>query len=464
MLHRRVPPHEGMTMSDTTETSVPTGAGYLPAEAFKMIVDITANPFVVIAIDGTISYAGGSIEKVVGWTPEQLAGRNITEFLPPGELDKAIEVIAEIDHFDRSGAGVPMVFEVLQPDGGTRWVEIGAMPLLDVPGVDGIVLRHRAWDSQFHFDAFVALLLADEPVAAALDSLLRSIAASLEGGGAALLHGFDGHAFADVASVGVPEACIVLDAGPWCESALVDKALSVLVSELPEGAASAARGAGFESCWTIPVPTSQGLAPAVLAIWRRSEGPPLVGHRHLLERSTRYAQLALVRTAEHQRLRHMVGHDALTGVANRVEFRDRLAHALAIGERDLAVAFCDLDRFKPMNDTFGHRVGGLGLVEVADRLRRCLRAGDELARLGGDEFTVLLRNVPDEDAAGHVAERLLASTRDAFDAGGGPVPVGLSVGIAWRRPGTTSDELRARADEALYDAKRAGGGCARVAR
>src|SRR3954470_9824516 len=462
MLHRRVPPHEGMTMSDTTETSVPSGAGYLPAEAFKMIVDVTAHPFVVIATDGTISYAGGSIEKVVGWTPEQLAGRNIAEFLPPGELNKAIEVIAEIDHFDRSGAGVPMVFEVLQPDGGTRWVEIGAMPLLDVPGVDGIVLRHRAWDSQFHFDAFVALLLSDEPVERALDSLLRSIAASLEGGGAALLHGFDGQGFANAAAVGVPEGCIILDEGPWCDTALVDKALSVLVSELPNGAEAAARDAGFESCWTIPVPTSQGLAPAVLAIWRRSEGQPLIGHRHVLERSTRYAQLALVRTAEHQRLRHLAGHDALTGVANRTEFRDRLAHALAIGERHLAVAFCDLDGFKPVNDTYGHMRGDDVLIQVADRLRGCLRTGDELARIGGDEFTVLLRNVPDAEAAHHVAERLLASAQAPFDAGGEAVSVGLSVGIALRQPGTTADELLARADDALYEAKRAGGGCARV--
>src|SRR3954466_3473668 len=255
MLHRRVPPHEGMTMSDTTETSVPAGAGYLPAEAFKMIVDVTAHPFVVIATDGTISYAGGSIENVVGWTPEQLVGRNMAEFLPPGEIDKAIEAISEIDHFDRSGAGVPMVFEVLQPDGGTRWIEIGAMPLIDIPGIEGIVLRHRAWDSQFHFDAFVALLLADEPVGPALDSLLRSIAASLEGGGAALLHGFDGQAFADAAAVGMADGGIVVDRGPWGETALVDKALSVLVSELPKSAAAAARSAGFESCWTIPVPT-----------------------------------------------------------------------------------------------------------------------------------------------------------------------------------------------------------------
>ena len=170
-----------------------------------------------------------------------------------------------------------------------------------------------------------------------------------------------------------------------------------------------------------------------------------------------------MRTAEHQRLRHLAGHDALTGVANRTEFRERFAHALAIGERDLAVAFCDLDGFKSVNDTYGHRVGDDVLVAVADRLRLCLRTGDELARIGGDEFTVLLRNVPDDAAAGHVAERLLAAVREPFDADGHDVVLGMSVGVALSRPDTTADALLAAADEALYTVKRRGGEGAHVA-
>jgi diguanylate cyclase (GGDEF)-like protein len=170
-----------------------------------------------------------------------------------------------------------------------------------------------------------------------------------------------------------------------------------------------------------------------------------------------------VRTAEHQRLRHLAGHDALTGVANRVEFRDRLAHALAIGERDLAVAFCDLDHFKPINDTYGHRGGDTVLVQVADRLRLSLRTGDELARIGGDEFTVLLRNVPDGATASAVADRLLATVSEPFQAGGDPVTLGLSVGIALSGGDASAETLLARADEALYEAKRAGGLQARVA-
>jgi diguanylate cyclase (GGDEF)-like protein len=203
----------------------------------------------------------------------------------------------------------------------------------------------------------------------------------------------------------------------------------------------------------MPIPLSQGLAPAVLSVWRAAPGAPLLGHRHVLDRSARYAQLALVRTAEHQRLRHLAGHDALTGVANRAEFRDRLAHAVAIGEADLAVAFCDLDDFKPINDNYGHRVGDVVLVEVATRLRACLRTGDELARIGGDEFTVLLRNVPDAAAA----------ARDPFEVEGDQAKIGLSVGIALSEPGISADALLERADIALYEVKRNGGAGAHIA-
>ena len=438
-------------------------AGGLPDSAFRMIVAGTAHPFVVIAPDGTIRYASDSVETVLGWGADQLVGRNMVDFLPPHEVGPALEAIGEIEEIDRSGAGVPMVFGILRPDGEQAWVEVGAMPLLDVPGVDAIALRLRPWDVQQHFDAFLASLLADEPIDDVLASLARSIAASLDAAGAALHHGFDGTRFMGAGGHGVPPACLTLDEGPWCGAADDRAPTAVAVGDLPPAVAAAAREAGLETCWVAPVPPGERVAPAVLTVWRRQPGPPLIGHRHVLDRSTRYAQLALVRTAEHQRLLHMAGHDDLTGVANRTQFRDRLARALAIGERDVAVAFCDLDQFKPVNDRFGHSAGDGVLVEVADRLRACLRTGDELARIGGDEFTVLLRNVPDPAKALHVAERLLATVRQPFHVGDEVITLGLSVGIALAHPGMTADSLIADADAALYEVKRAGGAKAHIA-
>jgi diguanylate cyclase (GGDEF)-like protein/PAS domain S-box-containing protein len=448
---------------DPTSSFVPVGAGDLPDAAFRMIVDMTANAFVVIELDGTVRYAGGSIEHVLGWRPDQVAGHNMVEFLPPDQVGPAIEAIAEIDQVDRAGMGVPMVFELLRPDGTTTWVEIGAMPLLDVPGVDGIAMRLRAWDGQHDFDEFLNALLADRPLDDVLVALTHSIAGSLEADGVLVHYGFDGHAFARADGFGVSVDGIPVDAGPWCTTATTGERLHVPVHDLEPAIAAVAADAGLGSCWTVPIPRGPEVAPAVLSVWRVMDGPPLIGHRHVLDRSARYVQLALVRTAEHLRLRHLAGHDALTGVANRAEFRGRLAHALAIGERDFAVAFCDLDGFKPINDTYGHRVGDSVLVAVADRLRLSLRTGDELARIGGDEFTVLLRNVPDANAARHVADRLLAAVREPFDASGHDVVLGISVGVALARPGVSADGLLVAADEALYAVKRSGGGTAHVA-
>jgi diguanylate cyclase (GGDEF)-like protein/PAS domain S-box-containing protein len=427
------------------------GAGSLPDAAFKLIVDRTGHPFVAIEPDGTIRYASGSVEQLLGWPAAKLVGRNMADFLLPEQLAVAIEVIAEIEAVDRDGAGVPMVFGIVAPDGEPTWVEIGAMPLLDVPGVEAIVLRLRPWDAQRQLDAFLDVLLADQPLDEVLAALCRSIARSLEADGAAVHHGFDGTSFAGTIGYGVPPECLASSAGPWCDVAATELPTDRDVAELPDAIAAAAARAGFTACWMVPVPRGTGLAPAVLSVWRSAPGPPLIGHCHLLVRSARYAQLALVRTADHQRLRHLAGHD-------------RLAHAIAIGERDLAVAFCDLDGFKPINDTYGHMAGDAVLVQVADRLRDSLRTGDELARIGGDEFTVLLRNVADADSARHVADRLLATVQTPFRVANDDVTLGLSVGVALTSPGATADELLARADMALYEVKRRGGGGASVAK
>jgi diguanylate cyclase (GGDEF)-like protein/PAS domain S-box-containing protein len=439
------------TVPARDEESQRAGAGELPEEAYRRIVDTTAHPFVVIRPDGLITYAGGSIAEAMGWQPEALLGRNIADFLPDDQLALAVEAIDEIRRVNRIAAGVPMVFGLRTPDGGTSWVQVGAM-LLALPGSDDMVLRLQVWDAQHHFDEFMALLLADQPLDDVLAALCRSIAALLGAHGALVHHGFDGETFQGATGWGAP--AVPLDEGPW-----VDVARGLSDGHHPLDGVD-----GLRACWTVAVPRSEGLAPAVLSVWRAEEGAPLIGHRHALERSVRYAQLALVRTAEHQRLRYLAGHDSLTGVANRAEFRDALAHALAIGERDLALAFCDLDQFKSINDTYGHSAGDRVLVQLADRLRSQLRTGDELARIGGDEFTVLLRNIPDAVAAGHVADRLLSAVNEPFEVEGREVDLGLSVGIALSTDGVTADALLAQADAALYEVKRAGGNGASVAR
>jgi diguanylate cyclase (GGDEF)-like protein/PAS domain S-box-containing protein len=154
---------------------------------------------------------------------------------------------------------------------------------------------------------------------------------------------------------------------------------------------------------------------------------------------------------------HQAYHDILTGLPNRVLFKDRLGLALIQAKRkqtELAVMFIDLDRFKLVNDTLGHVKGDELLQQVAARLKECLRKGDTLARQGGDEFTILLPELRDRDDARIVADKFLERLRQPFDLDGHEVHVGASIGIAiYPGHGGSIDELLRHADIAMYQVK-----------
>jgi diguanylate cyclase (GGDEF)-like protein/PAS domain S-box-containing protein len=168
-----------------------------------------------------------------------------------------------------------------------------------------------------------------------------------------------------------------------------------------------------------------------------------------------------------EQLSHQALHDSLTGLPNRALFRDRLGHALARGawpgtrpgSPHSGILFIDLDDFKVINDTLGHRIGDELLIEVGRRIQSAIRPGDTAARLGGDEFTVLLEDLGDSAEAGLVADRILAQLAVPFSLEGHEVVVGASIGIAIGDPsGAEADELLRSADTALYEAKATGKG------
>ena len=163
-----------------------------------------------------------------------------------------------------------------------------------------------------------------------------------------------------------------------------------------------------------------------------------------------------------EKLRFRANHDALTGLPNRRLFEDRLqsaiASALRHGER-FALMLVDLDRFKGVNDRFGHLAGDALLVEVGRRLQRCVRASDTVARLGGDEFAVILGEVGGREDAVEVAARICTSMAEPFELGEGVAQIGASVGIALGpQDDADAEELQRRADAALYTVKHGGRG------
>jgi diguanylate cyclase (GGDEF)-like protein len=167
-----------------------------------------------------------------------------------------------------------------------------------------------------------------------------------------------------------------------------------------------------------------------------------------------------------RQLRHLGTHDALTNLPNRQQLALRIAQAVAeCAQRDsaFAVLFIDLDGFKAINDSLGHRVGDDLLQVCAERLRKDLHHTDMVARLGGDEFVIVVENAADSSAAAAVANGVLQRLGEEIVVNGLPLRVSASIGIAfYPRDGINADELLHSADAAMYAAKQSGRNTFRV--
>jgi|GEM_PF-1273656 len=184
-----------------------------------------------------------------------------------------------------------------------------------------------------------------------------------------------------------------------------------------------------------------------------------VSGRHL-------AQCIIHDVSEHKaiekRLQHLAHHDPLTGLPNRILFRDRLQHALHKAQRNntlLALCFFDLDHFKSINDSFGHDAGDRVLTCIAERLEKTIRASDTAARLAGDEFVVILEDLEHQDLIQPIASKILSRINQPITVARQQVRVTSSLGISLYPLDTLdSDTLLNQADTAMYRAKKNGSG------
>jgi diguanylate cyclase (GGDEF)-like protein len=178
------------------------------------------------------------------------------------------------------------------------------------------------------------------------------------------------------------------------------------------------------------------------------------GHASILLENGRLEHSLAQVTELKEQLRHQAYHDALTGLPNRPNLLEAVEHELAGGSSSTAILYLDLDRFKAVNDTWGHSAGDELLTAFAQRLEGAIRAQDLAARLGGDEFAVLVRDA-DAEAAVAVAQRMLEAIDGTYVLGCGDVACHVSVGIAVGAGGITSGEdLIRNADIAMYSVKR----------
>jgi len=216
----------------------------------------------------------------------------------------------------------------------------------------------------------------------------------------------------------------------------------------------------FPASGAWPIVGKEGQILGVFCCLLKEPGLPNAQCQHLAGVAADLASIAIENRKAEERIRHLAHYDELTGLPNRFLCTQHIGNALAHAEHrngQVAVFLMDLDRFKNINDTFGHETGEALLREIAVRFRHCLRELDILARVGGDEFIVLIDDYDDPLQLGEIAQKLLAVAREPFDISGHECQLSTSIGIAtYPSDGGNAQALIKNADIAMYRAKNKG--------
>jgi|WetSurMetagenome_2_1015567.scaffolds.fasta_scaffold58265_1 diguanylate cyclase (GGDEF)-like protein/PAS domain S-box-containing protein len=194
--------------------------------------------------------------------------------------------------------------------------------------------------------------------------------------------------------------------------------------------------------------------------WYKNSDKAVYWNNNRLVRLQIATDISDIKEAE-KKLEFMATHDALTKLPNRTLFQDRLEHNLKLSKREnlwFAVMFLDLDKFKQVNDTFGHQAGDQVLIETANRMKACIRDSDTIARVSGDEFTFLLERIQNETEVETIAKRVIDSVHLPIFFEGNQIQICASIGICFSRDAKSDlDTLINNADYAMYQAKGLGG-------
>jgi diguanylate cyclase (GGDEF)-like protein len=400
---------------------------------------LAALPVGVFITDGfgQIKAATPLAVSIAGLGEDDWQGKNVLDLADPDEIESVIGHLASGHQIGATEVGGPHTFHLTGTDGVRRSLEVWSRNRNDDGLIDGfaLVVTYEA-TNRLLLDV-VQGVAAGDPV----DVVMEGVALAMRG------LPVEAHAVIfDLDEVGRLSARTTVP--ERCDDASRLMAMRVLDGGGPEHHEDL-DGAG--PAWCHPVVTA-GTIRAALVVWPTTTLLPTLNQAEHLERAISVLDLALSRDDALAELQRQANHDDLTGLLNRAGL-----HARWGGAPDPATAllYVDLDGFKPINDALGHQAGDDVLVEVAARMRSVVRPEDDVVRLGGDEFAVVCPGAGPEQARA-IAERLVDVVSTPVDLPDGPtVAVSASVGVT--SAGSSLDDLVARADAALYEAKRTGG-------
>ena len=403
---------------------------------YRQLVERSTDVVVTLDDQGRITFVNDASRHQLGYEPGELIGTNALDLVHPDDLDRAAADLASQP--------------VHGPPRGTASFRLrharGHWAALDITASDAsdgerqlIALTGRLAEDRRATDEVVLRLLHGGSRRELFRPVCDLFAWQLNGSqvGISWWEPREGWAYV---STGLPAEMVgAADeaASPWAECRAGFTEASGL--DHPVG-----REAGFTSHWIVPVPDAGGRPPALITVWGGFTGEPQQVHAYGMSVARTFVELILRWTHQVQRLDAAAHADQLTGLANRKAFFDALDEVEDHG----AVLYCDLDRFKPVNDAYGHTCGDEVLRQAAGRLLTSARVGDVVARLGGDEFAVMCPGVTGVEAHA-VAARITEAFVAPFVVGLREIDVGISIGVGCAPDRLSTDTLEA-ADHDLF--------------
>jgi diguanylate cyclase (GGDEF)-like protein len=422
-------------------------------------------PGVLVLLDahGVVRFASGQVENLGGEPVDLLVGTELSSHLEAKDRPLLTWLLAASAAKSPDELTGPVRLPYLHADGRPRLAEVWALNRLADPALAGFVVLLLLESAYDHFDQVLAAAQAGAPLEDNLVALARALQLPpVLGECFFVVISPDGRSIgcvpSDSPAPGPP------DPGPWDLALGAESEVTYTErAALPEPTRSGADGFRSVSCFPV-LARAENVPSACLVAWSRDLGPLGTSQRTAVDRAVTLASLMISQNALGNRSLEEAFQDVLTGLGNRRSFFQAINSRIDAGDRP-ALCYVDIDGFKEVNDRLGRLAGDSALRVIARRLSSVLRPTDDLARVGGDEFAILCAGDVTESQVIAIAGRVVERLAEPISIGDAPaLKLGASVGIVLEFPvGTPADALLARADEALGEAKAAGGSCWRLA-